>query len=108
MRVDGSMSFIGFLVSLWLNYGAAKLQYYRLFQSRLERSAVRTASTRIAEEEEWDASPPIDQQEEEPLEPLGDSERDLLFFVPQETNFFRMMCFWAVLASYASWFTDNR
>lgn len=99
----------GFLVSLWLNFGASKLQFYQLFhKSRVERNAVAAASSRIAEEGEWDASPPMDSPEEQPLErPSGDETNvDLLYFVPQEADFFRMMCAWAVLAS-SSWFLSN-
>jgi len=115
----------GFFVSLWLNYGAAKLQYYRVFQRRMERNATSSHHHNMVAqqqgEERWDASPPLDSQEEEEevaavlggavgssMGDTDDSHPDLLFFVPQETNFFRIMVAWAILATYASWFTTDK
>jgi len=111
---------------LWLNYGAAKVQYYQLFQKRMEQQIATSPHHTIVqrqEEERWDASSPIDEQGEEveeheeggvlgrttSLPTMEDmhSNTNLLFFVPQETYFFRMMCVWAVLVSYASWFTTD-
>jgi solute carrier family 50 protein (sugar transporter) len=113
----------GLLVTVWLNYGAAKLQYYSLYRRhelRRRASGAHTAAAR-QQDEQWDASPAFADDQDELLESsalessaltnsddddVSDAER--LVFVPQETGFFRIMAAWAILATYATWFTDRR
>jgi 23S rRNA-/tRNA-specific pseudouridylate synthase/uncharacterized protein with PQ loop repeat len=94
----------GFLCSVWLNMGSAKIQYHQLQKLQNERNL----ATLVADEEQWDASPPMDTEEDQFLgPPYSDINQELFAFGPQETLFFRMMSAWAALATYCTWFTDR-
>ena len=98
----------GFICSVWLNFGSAKLQYHRLQQARGEQTA---AAAQLAQEEQWDASPAMDMDDgEHGMDTVsfadGAKDAEVFALVPQEVHFFRMMCAWAALATYCTWFTD--
>lgn len=99
-----------FFVSLWLNYGAAKLQYHQMQHLRMQTNDRMSASHQMAEQEQWDASPPVDDDEGsvDGRNPAGAQSDEDFVFVPQERQFFRMIMAWAILSTYAYWFTDNR
>jgi hypothetical protein len=99
----------GLVLSLWMNTGAAKLQYNA---ARKARRHVGLPSSRI---EEWDAVgvesherastdavPGID---EEPY--LGLSDDEDLVMVPQERALLRILCLWVVVIVYVGWFTKS-
>lgn len=94
----------GLILSLWLNMGAAKLQYMDLMEARKERAQVAPES--------WDASP---QREEENLEPPLEEAlpidalamEDSLVWVPQERIFLKVVCFWGLILTYAGWFSTT-
>lgn len=86
----------GLILSIWLNTGAAKLQY-------LDLSHKKETSRR----EQWDASAPEDdgelQADSTPLFTLPSDE--YLVMVPQERALLRLLAAWAMVLVWAGWFS---
>jgi solute carrier family 50 (sugar transporter) len=97
----------GLVLSIWLNSGASKLQYLALTEARKRRTL------RREERLQWgDASRPL---EEEALEESNDNVlwnetewrqlEESFVTVPQERALLRVLCIWAVVIVYVSWFS---
>jgi solute carrier family 50 protein (sugar transporter) len=91
----------GFVLSIWLNSGASKLQYLALTEDRRQRLLRHQAR------QEWDASRPMEEADDEVL--LNDTERnemeDAFVMVPQEKALLRILTVWAVVIVYVGWFS---
>ena len=88
----------GLVVSFWLNSGAAKLQYQEMMDLKRTQS--------IAAREEWDASAPVETEEDEPSErSIGRNEfnTEQMVTVPQERSLMRMLSFWSLVVIYIGW-----
>lgn len=116
----------GFILSIWLNMGAAKLQYLEIKESQkssvLERHDVmeRWNAHRVSEEDTERLFPPQSdarlgslvsrqrrQEESEGVTLLQESSNqpeESVEITPQETLFLRVLVFWAIVLVYASWF----
>jgi solute carrier family 50 protein (sugar transporter) len=110
----------GLILSIWLNFGAAKLQYTaryalltRLLQRQGEAEDEERSSPVAANEEHWDASPDAVE-----ANPLVEGEADhngllryqddfpsleSLVMVPQEVALLRILVVWAVTAISVGW-----
>jgi Sugar efflux transporter for intercellular exchange len=98
----------GLVLSLWMNTGAAKLQYHAA--KRVRRHAG-LPSSRI---EEWDAVGVESHEHSAPdavpgdLTPCVDLSHDEdLVMVPQERALLRILCLWVVVIVYVGWFTKS-
>lgn len=102
----------GLILSLWLNSGAAKLQY----QEHMELKHIN--SRRETPQEDCDASSPLDEGDndgEMPVyihrdgggsEEIGEAMRhhpENLVTVPQERALLRVLIFWAIVIVWAGW-----
>lgn len=86
----------GLVLGIWLNSGAAKLQYLELFEARKRRHN---------NSEHWDASRPMDETQE-----VVANEREteeMFVVVPQEQLLLRLLSSWSVIIVYAGWFSSN-
>jgi solute carrier family 50 protein (sugar transporter) len=116
----------GLILSLWLNMGAAKLQYFEL------RNDMKQNASQTAVREDWNASPailePDDNLDELPdgsgevveRQASGDhasgSDSDngagadiseLMVIVPQEQALLRILVAWAVVITWVGWFSTS-
>lgn len=93
----------GLILSLWLNLGAAKLQYLELYNSRKRTPA----------NEHWDASPDEDDAgshmsgNQSIVSSLVSSspEAESLVMVEQERHLLRILCAWGAVIVWAGWFS---
>jgi hypothetical protein len=100
----------GLVLSLWLNTGAAKLQYQAAMKVRRRQFAL--PSSRI---EEWDAvgveshertgSDAASGNDGEPYVDLSQDED--LVMVPQERALLRILCLWVIVIVKVGWFTKG-
>ncbi|KAL7558706.1 hypothetical protein ACA910_013422 [Epithemia clementina (nom. ined.)] len=117
----------GLILSIWLNSGAAKLQYQEMQElRRLDRQSQ-------AHQEEWDASPPNDDSNDLDAEIMGLNDRqrrqerrrqgrgprpprpvpgggtayefhpDFLVMTPQERALMQMLVFWILVIVWVGW-----
>lgn len=100
----------GFLLSIWLNSGVAKLQYLEMQRqqssSLAERNQIRQRwdADRVAESsDEGGLRRRRGQEEEEGL--IHDDNRltESMKITPQETLFLRVLVFWSCILIYTSW-----
>jgi solute carrier family 50 protein (sugar transporter) len=116
----------GLILSLWLNMGAAKLQYFEL------RNDMKQNASQTAVREDWNASPAILEPDDN-LDELPDGsgevvERqasgdhasgsgsdngagadisELMVIVPQEQALLRILVAWAVVITWVGWFSTS-
>jgi Sugar efflux transporter for intercellular exchange len=91
----------GLVLSLWMNTGAAKLQYHAA------RKACRHAGSPSSRVEEWDAVG-LESHERDGLDAVsGISHDENLAMVPQERALLRILCLWVVVIVYVGWFTKS-
>lgn len=85
----------GLILCIWLNSGAAKLQYLAISEAKKRR-------------EHWDASSPLEESPEASgtLDDPTTSE-DALVMVPQEKALLRVLVVWAVVIVYVGWFSSS-
>jgi solute carrier family 50 (sugar transporter) len=92
----------GLVLSIWLNSGAAKLQYLELTERR------QRYEQQQANNEHWDASGPLDTTE---VSFLSEREQvdleDACVMVPQERALMRILSLWAVVIVYVGWFSRS-
>ncbi|CAB9513761.1 Sugar transporter SWEET1 [Seminavis robusta] len=108
----------GFILSLWLNMGAAKIQYMEMKEKQTttvaERNQVmqRWDADRVSEDTEENMA----RQRRRRQSTVGEEEEDGLFLTnetaasieylqmtPQETLLLRVLVFWACIITYTSW-----
>jgi solute carrier family 50 protein (sugar transporter) len=91
----------GLILSIWLNMGAAKLQYLDIHESQKAHQHQRPS------QEHWDASSRTESQEGlDEVPGLFQSEEELVV-APQERALLRILAGWAVVATYVGWFSKN-
>jgi Sugar efflux transporter for intercellular exchange len=91
----------GLVLSLWMNTGAAKLQYHAA------RKACRHVGSPSSRVEEWDAVG-LESHERDGLDAVsGISHDENLAMVPQERALLRILCLWVVVIVYVGWFTKS-
>lgn len=84
----------GLVLHIWLNSGAARLQYLEIAEAKKERQAI---------SRQWDASSPVDDTQDESED---HTERENEFaMVPQERMLLRLLSVWAVVLVYCAWFS---
>lgn len=90
----------GIVLSIWLNFGAAKLQYLELMRD--EKSNYRSVQPRRST---LDADAALDEDPEEQvpqaMQNPGPSEQAVM--VPQERALLRMLVFWLLVLVYVGW-----
>jgi solute carrier family 50 protein (sugar transporter) len=113
----------GLILSLWLNMGAAKLQYFAL------RDDVKQHQPAQPVREDWDASPAIMEADDDVLDEFPDggveaSEQhgsmdtrgsisgganlgELLVLVPQEQALLRILLGWAAVITWVGWLSTS-
>lgn len=107
----------GFLLSIWLNSGVAKLQYWesRQQQKSVERNQLlqRWGADLVPERSDGDGGGqqlrrrqrgPEEEEEEAGLIHDDNKLRESLHFTQQETLFLRVLVFWSCVLVYTSWF----
>jgi solute carrier family 50 protein (sugar transporter) len=97
----------GLVLSLWLNTGAAKLQYLGLRRRGGSRHLQRSGQWAGPPQELWDASP---EHGEEGAAAAGDGDAlspEMLVMVPQERALLRILCLWVIVLVYAGWFSPS-
>jgi solute carrier family 50 protein (sugar transporter) len=112
----------GLILSLWLNMGAAKLQYFALRDDIKHQPALSQQPVR----EDWNASPAImEADDDDILEEFPDSEHvgseqhgsngssggaglgELLVLVPQEEALLRILVGWAAVITWVGWLSTS-
>jgi hypothetical protein len=95
----------GLVLSLWLNIGAAKLQYFDLRRNNLQHPARRRIEL---QQESWDASPEQDGVAaiDDALTVRRNSQEDFVM-VPQERALLRILCLWIIVIVYVGWFSPS-
>ena len=93
----------GLILSVWLNSGAAKLQYLAMSEARKRREN---------NELVWDASRPMEDSLADDHEVLlTDAElkiqEDMFVMVPQERALMRVLIVWAFVIVYVGWFSSS-
>lgn len=95
----------GLLLSIWLNTGAAKLQYLEVSETVKRQEQARAIRGH------WDASSPIEAQEStvaslQEERKVEDTNQTLLF-VPQEQALLRVLCVWSIVLVWVGWFSTQ-
>jgi solute carrier family 50 (sugar transporter) len=107
----------GFILSLWLNTGAAKIQYWEMKEKQstslaLQRQVLqRWGANRPAEETDYADSEPLRRRQHQHQQSEQDgtvndetaASIEYLQMTPQEVLLLRVLCFWAVVLVYISW-----
>mmetsp|Transcript_8980 Transcript_8980/g.18637 ORF Transcript_8980/g.18637 Transcript_8980/m.18637 type:complete len:254 (-) Transcript_8980:1308-2069(-) len=103
----------GLIISIWLNSGAAKLQYYELYTAQSTAAASHAQEERNHEnnaeeqgqsespaEDEWDASAPLVGDSTGTSAAIGNT--SAVVTVPQERTLTQVLCFWAFVISFVT------
>jgi hypothetical protein len=98
----------GLILSIWLNSGAAKLQYHELVTRQTHRA---TQQQQHAQDlHHWDAATSGDHGDddnsvEESLRTTTTPSAEALVMVPQEVALLRMIVGWAIVIVWVGWFS---
>eukprot|EP00977_Amphora_coffeiformis_P009096 scaffold2069_cov187-Amphora_coffeaeformis.AAC.13 len=105
---------LGLLINLWLNYGAAKLQYYELQKARLNRTkqlhsvdSLSTAPTTSDDSVQSIGAAATASLAELPLACSDNETVNKEYFVPQEVAFFRIAALWMTICVCTGWFVTD-
>lgn len=90
----------GLVLSLWLNMGAAKLQYLEISESKKKQT------NSHASREHWDASPETEEHSEMPDMSYNEDMEDALVMVPQERVLLRVLVAWLAVIVWVGWFSS--
>jgi solute carrier family 50 protein (sugar transporter) len=83
----------GLVLTIWLNSGAAKLQYLSRMEAKRRRDL-------------WDASSPMEETQEVSML-VNELNDDIFVMVPQEKILMRVLSVWAVICVYVGWFSRS-
>jgi len=85
----------GFLLSFWLNMGAAKLQYLELCEEKLE-------GTSYFDEESSEEETEVEGDEENPVAVSKANDYGMAM-LPQERSFISVLIFWSIILIWTTW-----